>query len=128
MRGARHTGRVRAQLSNPTQVLIVGQDAVLLNTRRLILQQDGFPVDTALDREEFDALTARPPVPYRLCILCHTIPEEDRRAFELAARKAGLELYELTESVGPDQFLGDVNTSMSRLSAAEVGGSRNTTL
>lgn len=86
---------------------------MLLQTRRLILQQEGFSVDRALDCKEFDALVARVSLPYHLWILCHTIQEEDLQIVELAAREAKIALYQLARSVEPTDLLEGVTTSMS---------------
>ena len=106
-----------AQHSNLSRILIVGRDGVLLQTRRLILQQEGFSVDTALDHKEFDALVARASSPYHLWVLCHTIQEEDLQKVERAAREAKIAIYQLSSSVEPTDLLECVTTSMSSLLA-----------
>ena len=97
-----------AEKPSSVQLLIVGHEAVLLDTRKLILRQRGFAVHTAQTREECAALVTAAPLPYRLWILCHTVSEDDRDYMELFAQEANSALYRLSESIEPLESMREV--------------------
>jgi hypothetical protein len=56
---------------DPRRILTYGHDSVLLETRRLLLEQGGFPGDTANTLQEFEARIAETQASYGLYVLCH---------------------------------------------------------
>jgi hypothetical protein len=93
---------------DPRPILIYGQDAVLLETRRLLLEQGGFIADTASTSQEFRARIAEAQPPYELYVLCHTVPAAERHAISVNASKAKIAVYQLTAAVAPPDFLIEV--------------------
>jgi DNA-binding response OmpR family regulator len=85
---------------DPRPILTYGQDAVLLETRRLVLEQSGFFTDTANTPQEFEARIAESQSPYDLYVLCHTVPVAEKHAIA-AALKANTAVYQLTAAVAP---------------------------
>jgi hypothetical protein len=90
---------------DPRPILTYGHDAVLLETRRLLLEQGGFTADTAGTLQEFQARIAEARSPYGLYVLCHTVPAAERHAISVDALKANIAVYQLTTAIAPPDFL-----------------------
>ena len=70
---------------SPPRILIYGQDAALLTTRRLVLTHSGLDVTAVLDLRDFAGHVASGS--YALFLLCHSLsPEHCERALELTHR------------------------------------------
>jgi hypothetical protein len=95
------------------RILTYGQDSVLLETRQLLLQQNGFTADTACTLQEFEACIAEKRPPYGLYVLCHTVPVAERHAIAASARKANTAVYQLTAAIDPPDFLTKVSELIS---------------
>lgn len=89
------------------RILTYGQDEALLHTRRLLLEQAGYTVDTASTPGSFQSHVAGAKSPYSLLILCHTIatPEQEEISSRLHSKTA---VYQLKEPVSPSIFLKQV--------------------
>jgi hypothetical protein len=89
------------------RILTYGQDETLLDTRRLLLEQAGYTVDTASTPGAFQSHMAGAKTAYSLLILCHTIaiPEQEKMSSKLSSQTA---VYRLKEPVSPDVFLKQV--------------------
>jgi CheY-like chemotaxis protein len=59
----------------PRSILLFGKDAMLLQTRRWLLERSGYVVRTASDLTELDRMSAEGPVD--LLILCHSLSVEE---------------------------------------------------
>jgi hypothetical protein len=88
-----------------SRILAYGQDAVLLGTRRSLLLRMGFQVDTAASRQELELRITNAEPPYKLVILCHTVPLIERRRIEMAAAKSNMPVYQLETAIAPENFL-----------------------
>ena len=97
----------------PRGILTYGNDSVLLETHRLLLEQGGFAGDTASTLQEFVARIAETQVPYALYVLCHTVPLAERHAIASDALKANTAVYQLTAAVAPPDFLIRVSALLS---------------
>jgi hypothetical protein len=95
------------------RILTYGHDSVLLETRRLLLEHGGFVVDTANTSQEFEACIAEAQHPYRLYILCHTVPIAEQRKIAAEASKANTAVYQLTVATAPPDFLMRVSELLS---------------
>jgi hypothetical protein len=93
---------------NTRRILTYGHDAVLLETRGLLLRANGFDADTVVTEPEFYLHIARAEPPYRLWILCHSIPKEERPALLALSTKLTTLLYQLETPVAPPDFLEKV--------------------
>jgi CheY-like chemotaxis protein len=90
----------------PPHLLTVGTDVFLQETRRLVLESAGLDVVSAFSMP--DAVRCIAADTFDLVLLCHTIPEKDRRRFACLIRASGsstpvvaLSPYE----VAPDGFM-----------------------
>jgi hypothetical protein len=95
------------------RILTYGHDSVLLETRRLLLEQGGFAGDTASTFQEFQARIAEAQPPYGLYVLCHTVPAVEQHTIAAEALKANTAVYQLTAAVGPPDFLIKVSELLS---------------
>lgn len=108
-------------------VLAVGYDPLLLDTRSRVLQNAGYTVVSA--RSLRQALTQFHEGDFDLVVLCHSIPEEDRRQFACLIREhssctpivfvsSGLGQYDrtadLTTENNPDDFISALREILSR--------------
>jgi hypothetical protein len=107
--------RMHSSQPDSRRVLTYGQDAVLLKTRRLLLEQGGFIADTANTSQEFEACISKAQSPYGLYVLCHTVPAAERHAIAADALKANIPVYQLTAAVTPPDFLIKVSELLSDL-------------
>jgi hypothetical protein len=98
---------------DPRRILTYGHDSVLLETRRLLLEQGGFAGDTASTLQEFEARIAETQRRYGLYVLCHTVPVAERHAIAAAALKAKTAVYQLTAAIAPPDFLIKVSELLS---------------
>ena len=92
------------------QVLTYGHDAVLLDTRRLLLKQAGVEIDIVTRAEEFRARLALAQPPYGLIILCHTISEAEQQQISTAAAQSNTAVYTISTPMEPPDFLRTVTT------------------
>src|ERR1700679_4034968 len=90
---------------DPHRILTYGQDSVLLETRRLLLEQGGFAGDTASTLQEFVARIAEMQPPYGLYVLCHTVPLAERHEIAADALRANTAVYQLAAAIAPPDFL-----------------------
>jgi DNA-binding NtrC family response regulator len=122
---------------SPVSILVFGQDAQLLETRRWLLDAAGFQVRTTGDYPEVvRILDAASP---RLLILCHTLSSEEcGRVLASANRPHGLKILALTagkcgchdlmqtESLeameGPAKFVSTVDKLIRASPSAERSG------
>jgi hypothetical protein len=98
---------------DPRRILTYGHDSVLLETRRLLLEQGGFAGDTAGTLQEFEARIAETQPRYGLYVLCHTVPVAERHAIAADAVKANTAVYQLTAAIAPSDFLTKVSELLS---------------
>jgi hypothetical protein len=98
---------------DPRRILTYGHDSVLLETRRLLLEHGGFVVDTANSSQEFEACIAQAQPPYKLYILCHTVPIEEQRKIGAEASQVNTAVYQLTVATAPPDFLIRVSELLS---------------
>lgn len=94
------------------RILTYGLDETLLQTRRLLLEQAGYTVDTASTPESFQSHMAGAKTAYSLLILCHTIaiPEQEEISSRLHSKTA---VYGLKAPVSPAVFLKRVSNLVS---------------
>ncbi len=93
---------------NSQRILAYSHDAVLLNTRCMVLKQAGFEIDSASSAEEFQERIAQAKVPYRLFLLGHSIPAPDEaRIMALVADSTTL-VYQVAELIPPLQLISDL--------------------
>jgi hypothetical protein len=98
---------------DPRRILTYGNDSVLLETRRLLLEHGGFAGDTASTPQEFEACIAESQPPYGLYILCHTVPIAEQTKIAAEASKANTAVYQLTVATAPPDFLVRVSMLLS---------------
>ena len=90
------------------QILTYGEDEMLLYTRRMLLEEAGYEVDTVSSQEEFQARLKRMKKgQYDLLIVCHSVPAAKRKEI---GSNLGSEIlvYSLEASVAPQMFLRTV--------------------
>jgi hypothetical protein len=90
---------------NTRRILTYGHDAVLLQTRGLLLRMNGFDADTVVTEEEFYLCIAKAEPPHRLWILCHSTPREERPILDALGAKLTTPIYQLESTTGPRDFL-----------------------
>jgi hypothetical protein len=71
---------------SPTKILMYGLDADLQKTREMLLKQAGYAIETANDWPAFTSHLGHGKSEYRLAVLCHTIPKDERQECERLAR------------------------------------------
>jgi CheY-like chemotaxis protein len=90
----------------PAHLLTIGSDVFLQETRRLVLQSAGFDVVSAFSVP--DAVRCFAADSFDLVLLCHTIPEKDRRRFTCLIRASGSSTPVVAlaqHAVAPDGFM-----------------------
>jgi CheY-like chemotaxis protein len=113
-------------------VLAVGFDSSLMRTRSLVLQSEGYIVESAsslkeaVDRGDFD-----------LVLLCHSIPMKDRDHLTCLIRATGsltpvvsitrnhgecAEFVNATLEDGPNKFLADIGEELGRAARRAANG------
>jgi hypothetical protein len=97
---------------DPRRILTYGHDSVLLETRRLLLEQGGFAGDTASTLQEFVARVAETQPPYGLYVLCHTVPLAERHAIAADALRANTAVYQPLRSRPPTSSLKCLSCSL----------------
>ncbi len=98
-----------SSLSNSRRVLILGPEEGLLETRTLLLQIAGFIADVATTADEFKEYITQSQIPYDLFILSHTVSTEEHQTIGGISVKANIEIYRLSCSVPPEDFLRHVS-------------------
>jgi DNA-binding response OmpR family regulator len=88
-----------------SKILVCGYDATLLATRRFLLLQAGFQVDSAASRQELELRIANAEPPYKLIVVGHTVPLVERLRIERAAAKSQMPVYQLETAIAPESFL-----------------------
>jgi hypothetical protein len=91
-----------------SRILAYGKDPILLQTRRMILEEAGFQVDTAVSVEKFSQYVDEANPPYGLFVLCHTISAPEQQAIGARAAQAHTPVYQLSVPVAPPDFLEKV--------------------
>lgn len=87
-----------------------GEDSTLLDTRRLLLNREGYDVDTVVTERSF-ADIMRSAARYSLVILCYTLPDARATAHAIAGR-AGVPVWQLESLMGPPKFLAAVSKAL----------------
>ena len=88
----------------PRLILTYGQDELLLKTRRFLLEEAGYAVETASSKQEFQDHMQRKHPQYQLLILCHSLPAAERKEISASSGSETL-VYSLESSVAPRVFL-----------------------
>lgn len=91
------------------RALIYGHDRELLDSRRLLLEADGYTADTASDSPELEGHLLAD-TPYEVVVLCHTIDETERGQIRhlLQKRNNAVPVYIMTTQTSPEIFLDEV--------------------
>jgi hypothetical protein len=93
---------------NSRRILAYGHDAVLLQTRCMVLRNAGFQVDEAHSADELKTYMAEAQVPYGLLLVGHTIPDTELpRIMRVAAGSSTL-VHRLSEPVDPGQLIREL--------------------
>ena len=100
---------VQLPSQSPTRILTYGYDAVLLDTRRLLLAQAGYDSESVANPHEFEAALAALKPAYGLLILCHTVPEEEQTTISASVEQTDVPLYRVPALVPPTEFLAHVS-------------------
>jgi hypothetical protein len=90
---------------NSHRILAYGHEAVLLETRCMVLRQAGFHVDAASSAKEFEARIAQAKIPYSLFLLGHTIPFAEQKEIAESTANSATAVYQLTEFVPPQDLI-----------------------
>lgn len=80
-------------------ILIVGHDAVLLNTRAMLLESAGYIVESAYSVEE--AVRRFRAGDFDLVVACHSIPDEEREGLVEMIRDGGAATPVIFVSINP---------------------------
>jgi CheY-like chemotaxis protein len=78
---------MEAAVNSSTLILSAGRDPALLGTRSLILRSAGYIVESAYSIE--DAITRFRGGAFDLVVLCHSIPERERKRLIFLIRECG---------------------------------------
>ena len=105
--------------SNLHRILAYGHDAVLLQTRCMVLRNAGFQVDAVNSAEELEAYIIKAKVPYRLILVGHTIPDDDRARVAMLAEGLSTLVHQLTEPVPPQDLIREVTERLNEATDAE---------
>jgi hypothetical protein len=93
---------------NSQRILAYSHDAVLLNTRCMVLKQADFNIDSASSAEEFQECIAQAKVPYRLFLLGHSIPALDEARIMASVADSTTLVYQVAELIPPLQLISDL--------------------
>jgi hypothetical protein len=88
-----------------SRILVCAYDAKLLATKRSLLLQAGFQVDSAASRQELELRIANAEPPYKLIIVGHTVPLLEQLRIERVAAKLQIPVYQLETAIAPESFL-----------------------
>jgi hypothetical protein len=86
-----------------------GNDPPLLYTRTLLLEHEGFVIESVDSSIQVASRLSEYPELYDLVILCHTVKLDEVRAIVPAAVKAKVWNYVLTEPITPRDFIEHVH-------------------
>jgi hypothetical protein len=104
---------------NPHRILAFGHDAVLLQTRCMVLRNAGFQVNAVNSSEELEAYIAEAKIPYRLILVGHTVPEDDRARIAILAGGLSTLVHQLTELVPPQNLIREVTERLNEATDTE---------
>ena len=91
--------------AKPATILVYGLEAMLLDTRRLILEQAGFKVEVVHDAETFEGLLSTNT--YDLLIVCHTVLEpQQQKIAQMSIRPK--RVLQMEGPLQPNTFLSQV--------------------
>jgi CheY-like chemotaxis protein len=91
------------------RILVYSHDAVLLQTRCMVLEQAGFQVDAASNGAEFKERIALAKLPYRLFVVGHTIPAREQSRIVASVLESPTLVYQLPELVSPLELIGHLH-------------------
>jgi hypothetical protein len=100
---------VQPSSSESVNILTYGYDAVLLDTRSLLLDQAGYHAESVATPEEFEAAIAARGSDFDLLILCHTVPEQEQEVISASVERSKTALYRVPALVPPSDFLAHVS-------------------
>jgi len=99
---------------NGYRIVSYGRDLTLLGTRKLLWASDGFRVTTVSNLKQFHYSVEQEQPPYKLFILCHTVPEDERPTIRVMALRTGVGVYQLEQMERPTQFINKVSEMLSQ--------------
>jgi hypothetical protein len=100
---------VHPTVSESFRILTYGYDAVLLDTRRLLLTQAGYQAETAANAQEFKTALDGLEPSFKLLVLCHTVPLSEQTAIAASAERSKIAVYRVPALVPPTDFLAHVS-------------------
>jgi hypothetical protein len=104
---------------NPHRILAYGHDAVLLQTRCMVLRNAGFQVDAVNSAEELAACLAEAKASYRLILVGHTVPDDDRARIAILVEGLSTLVHQLTEPVPPQNLIREVTERLNEATDTE---------
>jgi DNA-binding response OmpR family regulator len=94
---------------NSLRILAYGHDAVLLQTRCMVLRNAGFQVDAAHSEDELETYMTEAQVPYDLLLLGHTIPDTALPRIMTNAADSSTLVHRLSGPVDPRQLIRELS-------------------
>ena len=91
-----------------TRILMYGLDSDLQTTREMLLKQAGYTTDTVDDWLAFTSHLGHGKGEYRLAVLCHTVPKDQRQECQRLARDQKIRVFALSTAVAPDDFIQQI--------------------
>ena len=99
---------------NPHRILAYSHDAVLLQTRCMVLRNAGFLVDAANSEDELETYMAEAHVPYDLLLLGHTISDTELPKITTLAADSSTLVHRLCGPIDPQQLIGELSERLKR--------------
>lgn len=99
---------------NPTpaqtpRLLMYGRDPILLDTRSAILKMAGFDIYTVTGLRSFRSAFESDASPYRLAILCHSVPPEERESIAAFAIRSRTTVFQIETLIPPVRLVSEVS-------------------
>ena len=98
------------------RVLTYGRDQALLKTRSKIIDWLGFETDMVNTAEKLSETLGKTKSRYRLCVLCHTVPSDERADLHAALKMRGILVYQIDGFVEPLDLVTKISELLQDLS------------
>jgi hypothetical protein len=85
----------------------------------MVLRNAGFQVDAVNSAEQLEAYIVGAKVPYRLILVGHTVPDDDRARIAILAEGLTTSVHQLTEPVPPQNLIREVTERLNEATDTE---------
>ena len=101
----KNTAKMPTHSAQSVRVVCYGRDQALLETRCKIIAWLGFEAAMVIAAEELSAIIDQSKNLYGLCVLCHTVPSDERSDLHAALKMRDIAVYQIEGFVKPLDFV-----------------------